>query len=113
MNFKENDIRPVDLMKMKEPALEHDKKCLRDKRPLFIHVPCPACGIEASEFWAMKEGFSYDKCQRCRTIFMNPRATENILYEFYDQSQNYAFWNKHIFPASEQARKQKIFIPRA
>ncbi|MFZ6011469.1 MAG: class I SAM-dependent methyltransferase [Bacteroidota bacterium] len=113
MSFKENDIRPADLMKMKEPALEHDKKFLRDRIPQFVQVPCPACGSMSRTAWATKEGFSYDLCNDCRTIYMNPRAPENILYEFYDQSENYAFWNKHIFPASEQARKQKIFVPRA
>jgi SAM-dependent methyltransferase len=31
---------------------------------------------------------------------------------FYRGSPNYAYWNKVIFPASERARHEKIFVPR-
>jgi 2-polyprenyl-3-methyl-5-hydroxy-6-metoxy-1,4-benzoquinol methylase len=32
---------------------------------------------------------------------------------YYSTSENYAYWNKHIFPASESVRREKIFRPRA
>jgi 2-polyprenyl-3-methyl-5-hydroxy-6-metoxy-1,4-benzoquinol methylase len=32
---------------------------------------------------------------------------------YYATSKNYAYWNKYIFPASEAARREKIFRPRA
>jgi SAM-dependent methyltransferase len=32
---------------------------------------------------------------------------------YYSSSENYAYWNKHIFPASEATRREKIFRPRA
>ena len=35
MSFKENEIRPKDLMELKIPALEHDIKYLQDKIPNF------------------------------------------------------------------------------
>src|SRR5512133_2631310 len=96
--FTENDIRPKDLMKLKEPALEHDKQFLRDKRHLFVSCVCPACDSDDPVAWGEKEGFKYAKCRNCATVYMNPRATEDILEEFYKQSQNYEFWNKYIFP---------------
>jgi 2-polyprenyl-3-methyl-5-hydroxy-6-metoxy-1,4-benzoquinol methylase len=32
---------------------------------------------------------------------------------YYATSENYAYWNNYIFPASENARREKIFRPRA
>ncbi len=111
--LKENDIRPKDLMAQKKPALEHDKQFLRDHKSQFVQVDCPACTSTNHAEWAEKEGFEYHKCAECNTIFMNPRAPEDLLGEFYKQSQNYAFWNEHIFPASDDARRERIFKPRA
>lgn len=113
MSFKENDIRPNNLMELKKPALDHDIKFLQDRIPSFVSTNCIACISENHALWAVKNLFSYRKCNDCQTIFMSPRPDENTLGEFYKQSQNYAFWNKYIFPATDVIRKQKIFIPRA
>jgi 2-polyprenyl-3-methyl-5-hydroxy-6-metoxy-1,4-benzoquinol methylase len=113
MNFKEKDIRPEELMKKKEPALQHDKQFLKSRMSQFVKVSCVACGNLKNNFWAEKDGFRYEICPSCETIFMNPRADEKLLSEFYKQSKNYEFWNKHIFPLTDSVRKEKIFKPRA
>lgn len=111
-NFNENEIRPNDLMELKKPALEWDKAYLRNRISEFVKVRCVACGSNNIRFWSEKEGFSYDICQACETIFMNPRGTEEIISDFYKQSKNYEFWNKYIFPATNESRKEKIFRTR-
>ena len=113
MSFKETEIRPKDLMELKIPALEHDIKYLQDRIPTFIEVDCPACNSKKHIFWAEKSLFKYDQCSECNTIFMNPRADENTLGDFYKQSKNYEFWNQYIFPKTDEVRKEKIFRPRA
>lgn len=113
MSFKEKDIRPENLMELKKPALEHDKKYLFDRIPEFVSVDCVACGSKNHVFWAEKEGFNYNECINCGTIFMTPRADEKTIGDFYKQSKNYAFWNEFIFPTTDAVRKEKIFIPRA
>ncbi|MBI5623172.1 MAG: class I SAM-dependent methyltransferase [Elusimicrobia bacterium] len=113
MLFKEDDIRPKALMAAKEALLEEDKEFLRSRRSEFVQAACPACGSGRSESWAEKEGFSYHVCRECRTVFMNPRACEELMRSFYQRSKNYAFWNKHIYPASEAVRREKIMMPRA
>ncbi|MBU1013786.1 MAG: class I SAM-dependent methyltransferase [Bacteroidetes bacterium] len=113
MKFKEIDIRPSDLMKLKEPALEHDKQFLLARKDEFIKVNCPACCSDDHSKWAIKDNFDYTICNQCNTVFMNPRANELLLADFYKQSKNYEFWNKYIFPASDEIRKERIFKPRA
>jgi len=45
-------------------------------------------------------------------MYVNPRPTPVILAECYAKSEVYWYWNKYIFPASEEARRDLIFQPR-
>jgi len=113
VSLKENDIRPPELMKQKAWAVEADRQFLRDCSDRFVPVNCPACDSAESHPWAGKEGFTYRECNHCGTLFTSPRPTGEILAAFYRQSQNYAVWNSSIFPATEAARRERIFVPRA
>ncbi len=111
-DLRVGDIRPADLMERKRGHLEADKEFLRSRQDRFVRVNCPACDrAELDAAWE-KEGFSYERCPDCATVLMNPRPALDLLHEFYDSSENYAFWNEHIFPASEDARRERIFEPR-
>ena len=44
---------------------------------------------------------------------MNPRPDPELLREPITRSENYEYWNRVVFPASEDARREKIFRPRA
>jgi 2-polyprenyl-3-methyl-5-hydroxy-6-metoxy-1,4-benzoquinol methylase len=35
------------------------------------------------------------------------------LNEFYERSENYKYWAEHIYPRSSQARRERLFRPRA
>jgi len=43
---------------------------------------------------------------------MNPRPDAETLSIFYSRSALYEYWNKFVFPASQEVRKKKIFRPR-
>lgn len=113
MKFKEFDIRPEDLLKKMKPALEKDINFLKKRYHEFHESNCIACGSANYEFWAEKDGFSYTRCSHCETVFMNPRPDENLLNDFYKNSENYKFWNDYMFPQTEKARMNSIFKPRA
>jgi Zn-finger nucleic acid-binding protein len=113
MVFRETDIRPADLEAGKLDALNADLERLTKRKHEFVKVACPACGADEGVFELEKYGFKFDKCPQCRTVYMNPRATPEILADFYGQSALYEYWNRHIFPASRSVRMEKIFRPRA
>jgi 2-polyprenyl-3-methyl-5-hydroxy-6-metoxy-1,4-benzoquinol methylase len=46
-------------------------------------------------------------------MYVSPRPTPAILRRFYETSETYAYWSSHVFPASEDARRERIFRPRA
>jgi SAM-dependent methyltransferase len=110
--MKEEDIRPQDLMEGQRIAALTDLGRLLSRRGEFVPVDCPACGAAERTPKFTKNGINYVSCPECRTFYVSPRPSPAVLDWFYADSPNYAYWNAHIFPASEPARRQHIFRPR-
>jgi len=112
MAIKENEVRPQNLMAGLADEVEADRNWLVERKSQFVTASCPACGRDGVPEFVKKE-FDYLRCPDCRTGFVSPRPSEELLHQFYEQSRTYAYWNKFIFPASEDVRREKIFAPRA
>jgi 2-polyprenyl-3-methyl-5-hydroxy-6-metoxy-1,4-benzoquinol methylase len=111
--LREADIRPDELMAEQARRFEADVAWMVAQRERFVASPCPACDADAPEPAWRKYGLDYQRCTVCRTVYMTPRPSPALLGEYYTCSQNYEYWNRVIFPASEAARRQRIFRPRA
>lgn len=109
--FSEEDIRPAHLMSEADRALARDIERLQSRRADFVRVGCPACDGEGAPLFE-KNGFHYEQCTSCETFFMNPRPSPAVLEWFYAGSLTYAYWNEHVFPAVETARRATMFAPR-
>ena len=73
-----NDIRPDNLMKESKRLRLKDLEDLLKNESRFIKVPCPACQLNDYSFLFRKEGFNFVGCNKCETIFINPRPTFDI-----------------------------------
>lgn len=111
-NFNESDIRPKDLMKNQAERLQNDINRLLTHKNDFVHVHCPACDQDRPEEKFKKFEISFVECGRCGTLYASPRPRPEHLEDYYANSENYAYWNEFIFPASEEVRRNKIFKPR-
>lgn len=111
-NISENDIRPKDLDDGKMKALHADLERLSLRKKEFVEVNCPACDSDRKKPFFEKYGFSFSRCEKCATVYMTPRATAEVLNDFYSNSVLYDYWNKYIFPATQEVRREKIFKPR-
>lgn len=109
----EAEIRPDDLIAESMRTYWADVNRLVSQRGDFVHVPCPACGAGDGDRRWHKDDVDFLECPACRTIYISPRPTPEILDEHYRTSENYKYWTEVIFPASEDARREKIFVPRA
>ena len=109
--LSEKELCPEELLRLQEAAFARDIKRLLKKKELFVQVTCPACGEIDSKECFSKVGFYYNSCNSCDTIFMSPRPSEEIMADYYKNSENYAFWAEHIFPLSEKSRREKIHKP--
>lgn len=111
--MKEKGIRPDYLMRENAKLHAEDVKKLLKHRDEFIEIFCPACESKRYKIVFGKDGFTFVKCTKCETIFINPRPTFNMLAEHYKTSKSIKHWNDKIFPASENFRRNQIFVPRA
>jgi len=110
--LREEEIRPHDLLSGQAERYQADIRWLLDRRRQFVSVTCPACGSGRAERAFQKYELDYVRCTPCETLYVTPRPSPALLKSYYLRSENYAYWNKHIFPASEDARREKIFKPR-
>jgi len=107
----EGELCPPELLGGQEEAFARDVARMRARAAEFVPVPCPACGADAGVPAVLKWGFTWRSCPGCRTLYMSPRPSEAVLADYYADSENYAYWAAHIFPASEEARREKVHRP--
>jgi 2-polyprenyl-6-hydroxyphenyl methylase/3-demethylubiquinone-9 3-methyltransferase len=108
--LSEHELCPDDLLEGQKAAFARDIARLHARGDMVL-VVCPACGSGHPSKMFEKDGFSYQRCDKCRTIYMSPRPSVEAMTDYYSNSENYAYWAKHIFPASEATRREKIHRP--
>lgn len=111
--MKESEIRIASV---------HDKylDMVRADAELYFNDPntceeinCPACDSNRADFEFKKFGFNYDFCQDCGSLFVNPRPKLEHLENFYINAPSNRFWVEEFFKPVAEARREKIFRPRA
>ncbi|MDP3157115.1 MAG: class I SAM-dependent methyltransferase [Archangium sp.] len=113
VQLSEEEIRPKALMVEQQRRFANDIARLLKSKASFVDVPCPACGSDRSAPAWVKYEMQYRGCLECQTIYISPRPPPPVLDDYYRHSENYAYWNDVIFPASESVRREKLFKPRA
>ncbi|MET4697232.1 2-polyprenyl-6-hydroxyphenyl methylase/3-demethylubiquinone-9 3-methyltransferase [Constrictibacter sp. MBR-5] len=111
--MKVADIRPDALMEGQQAAMQRDIAMLQARRAEFVETPCPACGDDAGAPLYEKYGMTHRRCAACATQYVSPRPSPAVLRDFYRGSENYAYFARHIFPASAEQRRERLFRPRA
>jgi SAM-dependent methyltransferase len=109
--LSETELCPPGLLAGQEAAFARDVARLRERAGEFVVVACPACGADHPAPGLRKWGFQWVTCGTCLTLYMSPRPPEAVLAAYYADSENYAYWAEHIFPASEAARREKVHRP--
>lgn len=97
------DIRP--------PALLNEFRALsiRDAAAFFpintlADVPCPACGQDEPQTTFSREGFTYQCCGHCHSLYVSPRPTKAALDRYYDESEASRF---RVAQLSEKTAAQR------
>jgi len=112
--LQEKDIRPTNDASQAEQKRRYESDVARmlARRSEFVEVACPACGSEERRPRFEKLTLTYPECVACGTVYVSPRPPPDVLREYYEKSENYAYWNAVIFPQSEAVRRERIFRPR-
>jgi len=111
ITLSEAELCPPELLEGQEAAFARDVRRLLARSGEFVEVPCPACGAHGGAPAIRKWGFTWLACDGCATRYMSPRPSEDVMSGYYADSENYAYWAEHIFPASEATRRDKVNRP--
>lgn len=106
-----NEIRSDEFRVLQENAYKNDLARLHKRLNEFVTMSCPACGGSNANYRFEKYKCKFLECETCSTLFMSPRPTPAVMDDYYSNSENYAIWNKYIFPKSEASRREKICRP--
>lgn len=110
--MKESDIRPEALLnRYLELSAEDADRCFSGIERQSI--PCVGCGGTQIVPEFEKNGFPYASCATCGSLFQAPRPTRDAFEAFYRDSASGRYWATEFFPAVAEARRERIFRPRA
>lgn len=110
--MKESDIRPEALLRRYLELSEQDAaSCFGNEQR--VSIPCVACGSTRIEHDFDKCGFAFGLCQDCGTLYQTPRPVQSAFEAFYRNSASSNYWAEVFFPSVAEARREKIFSPRA
>ncbi len=109
--MKEEEIRPQKLLDRYLELSAIDGKALDSSQ--FVEIPCPACGSASVHNHILKNSYNYKKCSDCQSLFCSPRPTQKQLDQLYFGSESSKYWSHIFFPSVAEARKEKLFKPKA
>jgi len=109
--MKEEEIRPQRVFD------EYLRLAQQDAVRFFADAPrlaglCPACGSRG-ELAFTKNGFAYELCPQCFTLFVNPRPVADAFSRYYTDSPSAKFWASTFYKETAEARRQKLWRPKA
>jgi SAM-dependent methyltransferase len=111
--MKEEEIRKRDVLNHYLELVQKDSIRFFQDHSAFIEIDCPACGSTKTAGQFDKMGFSYVQCGACETLFVSPRPAYQDLMKIYIDSPSTRFWVNDFFLPMAEARREKIFKPRA
>lgn len=104
-------LKPKNLLKENLLLREKDIEFFNKSSLPWISVPCPCCDSDKNDRQFQKQGYNFDLCKDCGTLYVNPRPSKIDLQRFYKEALYIKHWNQHIFPNTEEVRIRTIVIP--
>jgi len=109
--MKEEEIRPKKIFD------EYLFLAKQDTETYFSKVErvsgfCPACESVGDHAFD-KNGFSYEVCPNCQTLFVNPRPVALAFSKYYTESPSSKYWASTFYKETAEARREKLWKPKA
>ena len=109
----EEEVKPHAMLDAYRDLLAQD---VRDRLAVASGLTpcvCPGCRSDEGRAAFEKFGLTYLQCDRCRSVYVSPRPSEEALADFYRDFRSSRFWRERILPETRETRRVKLFRPRA
>lgn len=109
--MKEEEIRPKKIFD------EYLRLARQDTETYFggaerLSSNCPACEA-AGNVAFVKQGFTYETCPNCLTLFVNPRPVVEAFKKYYTESPSSKYWASTFYKETAEARRKMLWRPKA
>jgi len=111
--MKESEIRPRELFNQYLELATADVREYFGAAARFQHVACPACAMDHPQPGLEKLGFVYVVCGECGSLYNSPRPQPELLDAYYRDAASVRFWRTNFYRETADARREKMFRPRA
>ena len=109
--MKEEEIRPEKLFNELLRLNREDIKIYFSNSEYRV-IDCPSCGRKGT-FSFNKDGFSFDECDTCKTLYVSPRPDKNSFDAYYTDSESSKFWATTFYKATQDNRRKMLWEPKA
>ena len=109
----ELEIKPQAMLEEYRQLIAQEVKAQLAVPTQLTSCVCPGCRSDASTVAFEKFGLTYLECDRCKTVYVSPRPSEETLTDFYRNSKSSRYWRERILPETRETRREKLFRPRA
>ena len=109
--MKENEIRPQKLFDelLRLNKLDIEKYFNNANNQLIL---CPACNKNGTHTF-IKNGFNFDECPDCKTLYVNPRPEKEYFNAYYTDSESTKYWATTFYKATQKNRREMLWKPKA
>ena len=109
--MKEEQIRPDKIF------TEYLRLCHKDTEIYFddclrVEINCPACGAKG-EFSFDKDGFKYELCGVCDSLYVSPRPESKTFTRYYTESPSVEYWASTFYKETAEVRRENLWKPKA
>lgn len=109
--MNEEEIRPEKLFDELLRLNREDIVKYFDKSQ-YTKINCPACD-KKGVFSFNKDGFNFDECSTCKTLYVSPRPDQESFNQYYTDSQSSKFWATTFYKATQENRRELLWKPKA
>ncbi|MDP0562394.1 MAG: class I SAM-dependent methyltransferase [Candidatus Endonucleobacter sp. (ex Gigantidas childressi)] len=109
--MKEEEIRPEKLFD-ELLRLNKEDAVIYFSESEYKRILCPACG-EKGAFVFNKNGFEFDECRKCKTLYVSFRPDKESFNNYYSDSNSSKFWATTFYKATKQNRREMLWKPKA
>jgi hypothetical protein len=103
--LREEEIRPPNLMSRFGQLSREDSLSFFADSAAHTEVACPGCAGDCPTFICEKNGFKYNRCSTCASVYVSPRPSAAMLDDYYANSSATRYKVGQFMPSGARARR--------